>query len=246
MPCGMIARQLLDKSARQLGSRSAPRDPDLRSAKISGAICNEPKERIRAVAADVGTLLYLVSLGFVATAVVVVFFGLGFFLLAHPGDEPITRAGLGAHGAEPTTSSSSVPPAQPSETREQVLPAPTGDTAPGSLSPATADTAAANMTFDASRPEQPGLESNKETAIVATLPRDRARGKKRDYSAPSQCSPKALGRGISAAAGRRRTGESLALDHSFGRQSPRRPITAAFTANCRFQNSLTRCGGMSL
>ena len=170
MPCGMIARQLLDKSARQLGSRSAPRDPDLRSAKISGAICNEPKERIRAVAADVGTLLYLVSLGFVATAVVVVFFGLGFFLLAHPGDEPIAGAGLGARGAEPTASSSSVPPAQPSETREQVLPAPTGDTAPGSLSPATADTAAANMTFDASSPEQPGLESNKETATVATLP----------------------------------------------------------------------------
>jgi hypothetical protein len=167
MPCGMIARQLLDKSARQLGLRTAPRDPDLRSAKIPGAICDEPKERIGAVKADVGTLLHLVSLGFVATAVVVVFFGLGFFLLAHPGDQPIASAGLGARGAEPTAFSSSVPLAQPSEAGEQVLLVPTGDTALGALPPATANTVAANMTFNASSPEQQGLESNKETATVA-------------------------------------------------------------------------------
>ena len=40
------------------------------------------------------TLLYLVSLGVIAITIVVVFFGLGFLLLAHPNEQHIAGAGL--------------------------------------------------------------------------------------------------------------------------------------------------------
>jgi len=40
------------------------------------------------------TLLYLVSLGVIAITIVVVFFGLGFLLLAHPNEQHIAGPGL--------------------------------------------------------------------------------------------------------------------------------------------------------
>ena len=48
-----------------------------------------PNERPKALEPNVGILLYLVSLGFVAIATVVVFFGVGFLLLAHRNEELI-------------------------------------------------------------------------------------------------------------------------------------------------------------
>jgi hypothetical protein len=78
MPCGIHARQLLDALACRLGLQSALLAPDLPSAKISGADRDELKRRIKAASPDAGTLLYIASLGVVAAAVVVVFFGLGF------------------------------------------------------------------------------------------------------------------------------------------------------------------------
>lgn len=48
----------------------------------------------------VGILLYLLSLGIVATATVGVFFGIGFFFLAQPTEAMNANAGTGNHGSD--------------------------------------------------------------------------------------------------------------------------------------------------
>jgi hypothetical protein len=144
------------------------------------ADCDKSKERVRAAAPDTGTLLCLVSLGLVATAVVVVFFGLGFFLLAHPGDEAIAAAELGDRGAEVGASSSSVSLAQPGDTREQT-PAVTGGAAPDPE--ATGGSQAASASFGGPGPEQPGLASNEEAStpvVTAGAPRTKTAGSARN------------------------------------------------------------------
>jgi hypothetical protein len=85
--CRMLGKQLFDELARQFVARSAPRNSGPKSAKAAGTLCDPPNERTRALEPNVGTLLYLISLGGVATATVAVFFGLGFLLLAHPDEE---------------------------------------------------------------------------------------------------------------------------------------------------------------
>jgi hypothetical protein len=180
----MLGRQLFDQLARQLAARSGPRNAESQSAKAPGTLPDPPKERTTAREPNVGTVLYLISLGVVATATVVVFFGLGFFLLAHHDEELIadTRdrgvevAPQHADLVSPpnkdaapfpalTAPAPSVPPGLSPETHE-VLPPASKDTALGSAS--AADTVA-NATSDAwSSQDQPGLRSNADEAALAT------------------------------------------------------------------------------
>jgi hypothetical protein len=180
MPCRTLGKQVFDELAQQLASRnSGPQ-----SAKAPGAPSDLPNEGIRTLEPNLGNLLYLISLGVVAIATVAVFFGLGFFLLAHPDEELIAdardrgvavapqRADLASppnKDAAPfpaqTAPAPSVPPEPSSETHE-VLPA-SKDTASG-LASAT-DTGAANATSNASSSQdQPGLRSNADEAALAT------------------------------------------------------------------------------
>ena len=88
MPHPTLAR-LFDPLARQLARRSAPQISDPQSAEITDKSSDPPNERPKALEPNVGTQLYLVSLGFVAIATVVVFFGVGFLLRAHRNEELI-------------------------------------------------------------------------------------------------------------------------------------------------------------
>jgi hypothetical protein len=175
MPRRTRVRQLLDELVRQLRVRSARRS-HRQTGEMLSADCDKSKERVRAAAPDTGTLLCLLSLGLVATAVVVVFFGLGFFLLAHPGDEAIAAAELGDRGAEVGAASSSVSLAQPGDTREPT-PAVTGGAAPDPE--ATGGSPAASAVPG---PKQPGLASNEEASTpvaAAGVPRTKTAGSAR-------------------------------------------------------------------
>src|ERR1700724_2040495 len=84
----MLGKRFFDELARQLGPRSSRRNSGPRSAKTPVTLSDPPTERTRAPEPNVATLLSLVSFGFVATATMVVFLGLGFFLLVvHPNEE---------------------------------------------------------------------------------------------------------------------------------------------------------------
>jgi hypothetical protein len=91
------------RSASQNSGRQAAKTPDTLSA--------PSKERTTALRPYVGgTLVYLVSLGVVATVTVVALFGLGFYLLAHPNDEPIVGAGERGVETEPQRADLGLPP----------------------------------------------------------------------------------------------------------------------------------------
>jgi hypothetical protein len=77
MPSRTLPAWLFDERAQHLASRNS----GLQSAKAQGALSDPSNERTTAAEPHVGTLLYLISLGVVATATAVVFFGLGFFCL---------------------------------------------------------------------------------------------------------------------------------------------------------------------
>jgi hypothetical protein len=176
MPLRRLAKQLFDALAQQLARPSAARTSDPRSADISGNECT------RALEHNAGALLYLISLGVVATAIVVIFFGLGFLLLAHPKEEMIAGTHARDRGAEvepqradlvpsldkdavpsttQTASAFSVPPAK--------VPAPHYDVFPPGSAP-VADTGAAKTISDASSSSQnpPGPRSNLAEAAVVT------------------------------------------------------------------------------
>ncbi len=70
----MLRKQSFDELARQFAARSAPRNSAPKSAKAPGTLSDPPNERTTAPEPNVGTVLYLISLGVVATATVVVFF----------------------------------------------------------------------------------------------------------------------------------------------------------------------------
>jgi hypothetical protein len=167
---------LQSELARQLWPRSAPRNSGPKSAKAPGTLSDPPNERTKALEPNVGTLLYLISLGVVATATAVVFFGLAFFLLAHPDEELIAdardrgievalqRADLvsplnkdAAPFPAQTAPAPSVSPGPSPETHE-VLPRASKDTALGSAS--SADTVA-NATFGGSAGQ--GLQGDQAT-----------------------------------------------------------------------------------
>jgi hypothetical protein len=181
----MLGKQSFDELARQFAARSAPRNSGPKSAKAPGTLSDPPYERTTAPEPNVGTLLYLISLGVVAIATVAVFFGLGFFLLARPDEELIADARDRGVEVAPqhadlvpplnkvpapfpaqTAPAPSVPP-EPSPETHEVLPPASKDAALG-LASAT-DTRAANATSNASSSQdQPGLRSNADEAAFAT------------------------------------------------------------------------------
>ena len=170
MPYGSRAKQFVDELVGQFRRRALLRNWGRRAVEILGLVRSGRKERVPAATPDAGTLLYLVSLGLVATAVVVVFFGLGFLLLAHPEDEALSAAGLDNRSAEAQASRSSGSLAQSSQAHEQTPPAPTRRTAPGALPDAFANSEVPNTSPEASSPEQPGLEPSEETATPSVSP----------------------------------------------------------------------------
>ena len=186
-PTPTLAR-LFDPLAWQLARRSAPQISDPQSAEITDKSSDPPNERPKALEPNVGTLLYLVSLGFVAIATVVVFFGLGFLLLAHSNEELIAGPDArnrvvkieprpsdlaqppdknGALSTTQTASASPVLPTQMPEPHYDILPLARSETAVGSA-PAAETGAANGMSHASSDQNQPGLRSNTAEAAAAT------------------------------------------------------------------------------
>ena len=108
MPRRTPATWFYDKLALQLAPRRAPRNSGPQSGKTQGTLSDPSNERTGAPEPNVGALLYLVSLGVVAIATVVVFFGLGFFLLIHPNEKLI--AGDRGVEVEPRRADAGSPP----------------------------------------------------------------------------------------------------------------------------------------
>ena len=184
-----LATGLFVELAQQLEPRSSRRNSSSQPAKAPGTLSDLPNGSTGTPEPNLGTLFYLISLGVVATATAVVFFGISFFLLAHPDMELI--AGPSARNAgvevEPqradlvpspnkdatalsaeAASAPAVPPAQPPEAHADLPPA-SSDVASGSLPAFATDTGAANATFyGSSSQEQPGLRSNVDEATLAT------------------------------------------------------------------------------
>jgi hypothetical protein len=181
-----LATPLFVELAQQLASRSSRRNSGSQPAKAPGALSDLPNEGTTTPEPNLGTLLYLISLGVVATATAVVFLGLAFFLLTRTSEgltvdprardrgveieprrpDPVPSPGLDAALSTVQTPARSVflekRPGPP-----DVLPPATKDTASGLAS--AADTGEANATFDgSSSQEQPGLRSNADEATLAT------------------------------------------------------------------------------
>jgi len=174
MPSRTLPAWLFDERAQHLASRNS----GLQSAKAQGALSDPPNERTTAAEPHVGTLLYLISLGVVATATAVVFFGVAFFLLARPSEGLTVNPSARDRGVEieprrpdpaasprldaaPSTVQTPARSVSPEKTLQApgVSPLPSKDTASGLAS--AADTGAANAIFDeSSSQEQPALRSN--------------------------------------------------------------------------------------
>jgi hypothetical protein len=206
MPRRTLGKQAFDELAQQLASRnSGPR-----SAKAPGVPSDLPNEGIRTPEPNLGTLLDLISLGVVATAAMVVFCGLGFFLLAHPNKEVTVDPGARDHGVEiePRRPDPAAPP-----------PARKGTTL-GSAS--GADTVAANALDASSRQDQPELRSNTDEAAAAMpagitdakgsgIGRHRHAGARKQWSGISQ--PGANSRPPPAISGPENADPSRAVSH---------------------------------
>jgi hypothetical protein len=184
-----LATPLFVELAQQLASRSSRRNSGSLPAKAPGALSDLPNEGTGTPGTSLGTLFYLISFGVVATATAVVFFGISFFLLAHPDMELIAgpSARNGGVEVEPqradlvpspnkdatalnaeAASAPAVPPAQPPEAHAD-LPSASSDVASGSLPAFATDTGTTNATFyGSSSHEQPGLRSNVDEATLAT------------------------------------------------------------------------------
>jgi len=89
MPRETLAARLFADLAQRCALRSAPPNPDPDTAEVPGALSEPGNTCAAAPEPTVGTLLYLGSLGVVATATAGIFFGIGFLLLAHPREEMI-------------------------------------------------------------------------------------------------------------------------------------------------------------
>ena len=110
----------------ELAQRFAARNSGPQFAKTPGALSDPLNERNRALQHNGGALLYLISLGVVAVATVVVFFGLGFLLLAHPNEEMIAGTRARDRGAEVERQ------------RADLVPSPDKDAAPSTTQTASA------------------------------------------------------------------------------------------------------------
>jgi hypothetical protein len=180
-----LATGLFVELAQQLEPRSSRRNSGSQPAKAPGALSDLPNGSTGTPGTSLGTLFYLIPFGVVATATAVVFFGLAFFLLAHPSEgvtvdpgardrgveiehrrpDPAPSPGKNAAPSTLQTPVRSVFPEKPPEAPD-VSPPPRKGTTLGSAW--GADTVAANATFDgSSSQDQPGLRSNTDEAAVA-------------------------------------------------------------------------------
>jgi hypothetical protein len=100
MPRRTLATRLFAELARRCALRNAPPNPDPVTAEIPGALSEPGNARAAAPQPTVGTLLYLGSLGVVATATAGVFFGIGFLLLAYPREEMVAGFSAREGGVE--------------------------------------------------------------------------------------------------------------------------------------------------
>jgi hypothetical protein len=187
MPRRTRATPFLDALARQLALENAPPNPNPETAEIPGTISDARNERSAAPRANVRTLLYVVSLGVIATATVAVFFGIGFFLLAHPREEIIASFSANDRSVEgeprrpdlfplpdadapplqpATASAHPVAPTQALVSRG-VLPPGNDDAARGSSPTSPAGNVAANATPGASSSRE--LSALRSTGAEATL-----------------------------------------------------------------------------
>jgi hypothetical protein len=122
----MSHRTLATRLFDELAQRLAPRNSGSQFGKTPGALSDPPNERTMALEPNVGALLYLISLGVVAIATVIVFFGLGFLLLARPNEELIAGPNARDRGAE----------VEPQ--RADLVPSPDKDAAPSTTQTASA------------------------------------------------------------------------------------------------------------
>jgi len=193
MPYGSRAKQFVDELVGQFRRRALLRNWGRRAVEILGLVRSGRKERVPAATPDAGTLLYLVSLGLVATAVVVVFFGLGFLLLAHPEDEALSAAGLDNRSAEAQASRSSGSLAQSSQAHEQTPPAPTRRTAPGALPDALCQLGGAEHEPGGLQPRTAGVGAERGDSHTQRLAQGHSYEKNRDRAASPHRRAKALG-----------------------------------------------------
>jgi hypothetical protein len=84
-----LTTRLVNELAQHLALRSAPPTSDPATAEMPGAFPNAENERTPVPEPARGILVYLVCFGIIATMIVAVFFGLGFFLLTYPDEKPI-------------------------------------------------------------------------------------------------------------------------------------------------------------
>ena len=154
MPRRTLGKQVVRRAGTTARAAKSRRNSGPQSAKAPGTLSDLPNEGTRTPETNLGTLLYLISLGVVATATAVVFFGISFFLLAHPDMELIAgpSARNGGVEVEPqradlvpspnkdatalsaeAASAPAVPPEQPPEAHED-LPPPRKGTTLGSAS----------------------------------------------------------------------------------------------------------------
>ena len=192
MPYGSRVKQFVDELVGQFRRRALLRNWGRRAVEILGLVRSGRKERVPAKP-DAGTLLYLVSLGLVATAVVVVFFGLGFLLLAHPEDEALSAAGLDNRSAEAQASRSSGSLAQSSQAHEQTPPAPTRRTAPRCFARCLCQLGGAEHEPGGLQPRTAGVGAERGDSHTQRLARGHSYEKNRDRAAPPHRHAKALG-----------------------------------------------------
>jgi hypothetical protein len=142
-----LATPLFVELAQQLASRSSRRNSGSQPAKAPGALSDLPNEGTTTPEPNLGTVLYLISLGVVAIATVAVFFGVGFFLLTHPDEELIAAARNRGVEVAPQ--------------RADLVSPPNKDAAPFPLRQRPRPRSRRNQ-------EQPGLRSNVDEATLAT------------------------------------------------------------------------------
>jgi hypothetical protein len=142
-----LATPLFVELAQQLASRSSRRNSGSQPAKAPGALSDLPNEGTTTPEPNLGTVLYLISLGVVAIATVAVFFGVGFFLLTHPNEELIAAARNRGVEVAPQ--------------RADLVSPPNKDAAPFPLRQRPRPRFRRNQ-------EQPGLRSNVDEVILAT------------------------------------------------------------------------------
>jgi hypothetical protein len=205
MPRRTFATWLFDELAQRRAPLSAPRISDPQSTEIPSACSDAGSARTVPPGLTVGTLLYLSSLGVVATATTGVFFGIGFLLLAHPREEMTAVFSARYNGVEVELP------------RSDLFPLPDTDALPATASAHLVAPVQALGASEAVPPASaiPGASSNREISPSAEAPlappavttqakragvgRHRHEGTRRHWAAGSR--PGAIGRWPPAVSG---------------------------------------------